>query len=316
MLLLTTSFLGYPLPRSHRHGGFEKKMFPSTSYSFLFQIKAVAHIVPTPATGVSKRSVHLMRQVTDRAQHLYVVTYYIIDKCLQHLLLVFRISTVDMNKTRPSVSPCLLFDLLLSRGALLAHASLKTMIQELQIQSWHSSISRDDTYPRLKSRGRNKWANNLAHVPWKNAPDFRKTHKERNSFKNCWWRVQGIFQGALLVRSWNEDEIETQHILSLQKISLISSHHNVHPSSVKCWLKKSALQTSQVKCMSMYNHVSAKWISYEIKGERDILHKTTRNGVKSCNITTVRVDDCSDCTHGNHQRLRTVWHQLTDSSYS
>ena len=25
MLLLTTSFLGYPLPRSHRHGGFEKK---------------------------------------------------------------------------------------------------------------------------------------------------------------------------------------------------------------------------------------------------------------------------------------------------
>ena len=44
MLLLTTSFLGYPLPRSHRHGGFEKKMFPSTSYSFLFQIKAVAHV--------------------------------------------------------------------------------------------------------------------------------------------------------------------------------------------------------------------------------------------------------------------------------
>ena len=26
MLLLTTSFLGYPLPRSHRHGGFEKKV--------------------------------------------------------------------------------------------------------------------------------------------------------------------------------------------------------------------------------------------------------------------------------------------------
>ena len=45
MLLLTTSFLGYPLPRSHRHGGFEKKMFPSTSYSFLFQIKAVAHML-------------------------------------------------------------------------------------------------------------------------------------------------------------------------------------------------------------------------------------------------------------------------------
>lgn len=38
-----------------------------------------------------------------------------------------------LNKTRPSVSPCLLFDLLLSRGALLAHASLKTVIQELQI---------------------------------------------------------------------------------------------------------------------------------------------------------------------------------------
>ena len=45
MLLLTTSFLGYPLPRSHRHGGFEKKKFPSTSYSFLFQIKAVAHML-------------------------------------------------------------------------------------------------------------------------------------------------------------------------------------------------------------------------------------------------------------------------------
>ena len=40
MLLLSTSFFSYPLPRSHRQGGFEKKMFPSTSYSFLFQIKA------------------------------------------------------------------------------------------------------------------------------------------------------------------------------------------------------------------------------------------------------------------------------------
>ena len=46
MLLLTTSFLGNPLPRSHRHGGFKKKKkFPSTSYSFLFQIKVVAHMV-------------------------------------------------------------------------------------------------------------------------------------------------------------------------------------------------------------------------------------------------------------------------------
>ena len=45
MLLLTTSFLGYPLPRSHRHVDLKKKMFPSTSYSFLFQIKAVAHVV-------------------------------------------------------------------------------------------------------------------------------------------------------------------------------------------------------------------------------------------------------------------------------
>ena len=44
MLLLSTSFFSYPLPRSHRQGGFEKKMFPSTSYSFLFQIKAAAHI--------------------------------------------------------------------------------------------------------------------------------------------------------------------------------------------------------------------------------------------------------------------------------
>ena len=42
--LLYTSFLGYPLPRSHRHGGCEKKLFPSTSYSFLFQIKAVAQM--------------------------------------------------------------------------------------------------------------------------------------------------------------------------------------------------------------------------------------------------------------------------------
>ena len=44
MLLLSTSFFSYPLPRSHRQGGFEKKMFPSTSYSFLFQIKAAAHM--------------------------------------------------------------------------------------------------------------------------------------------------------------------------------------------------------------------------------------------------------------------------------
>ena len=44
MLLLSTSFFSYPLPRSYRQGGFEKKMFPSTSYSFLFQIKAAAHI--------------------------------------------------------------------------------------------------------------------------------------------------------------------------------------------------------------------------------------------------------------------------------
>ena len=44
MLLLSTSFFSYPLPRSHRQGGFEKNMFPSTSYSFLFQIKAAAHI--------------------------------------------------------------------------------------------------------------------------------------------------------------------------------------------------------------------------------------------------------------------------------
>ena len=44
MLLLSTSFFSYPLPRSHRQGGFEKQMFPSTSYSFLFQIKAAAHV--------------------------------------------------------------------------------------------------------------------------------------------------------------------------------------------------------------------------------------------------------------------------------
>ena len=44
MLLLSTSFFSYPLPRSHRQGGFEKNMFPSTSYSFLFQIKAAAHV--------------------------------------------------------------------------------------------------------------------------------------------------------------------------------------------------------------------------------------------------------------------------------
>ena len=45
MLLLSTSFFSYPLPRSHRQGGFEQKMFPSTSYSFLFQIKAAAQLV-------------------------------------------------------------------------------------------------------------------------------------------------------------------------------------------------------------------------------------------------------------------------------
>ena len=45
-LLLSTSFFSYPLPRSHRQAGFEKKMFPSTSYSFLFQIKAAAHMDP------------------------------------------------------------------------------------------------------------------------------------------------------------------------------------------------------------------------------------------------------------------------------
>ena len=44
MLLLSTSFFNDPLPRSHRQGGFEKNMFPSTSYSFLFQIKAAAHM--------------------------------------------------------------------------------------------------------------------------------------------------------------------------------------------------------------------------------------------------------------------------------
>ena len=48
MLLLSTSFFSYPLPRSHRQGGFEKNMFPSTSYSFLFKIKAAAHIHPPP----------------------------------------------------------------------------------------------------------------------------------------------------------------------------------------------------------------------------------------------------------------------------
>lgn len=74
------------------------------------------------------------------------------------------------------------------------------------------------------------------------------------------------------------------HDKRIQKISLISSHHNVHPSSVKCWLKKSALQTSQVKCMSMYmwtkyHHVWAKWISYEIKGERDCTLETTKDCV-------------------------------------
>ena len=48
MLLLSTSFFSYPLPRSHRQGGFEKKMFPSTSYSFLFPIKAAAHMFFSP----------------------------------------------------------------------------------------------------------------------------------------------------------------------------------------------------------------------------------------------------------------------------
>ena len=52
MLLLSTSFFSYPLPRSHRQGGFEKKMFPSTSYSFLFQIKAAAHLFLEASCGV------------------------------------------------------------------------------------------------------------------------------------------------------------------------------------------------------------------------------------------------------------------------
>ena len=53
MLLLSTSFFSYPLPRSHRQGGFEKKMFPSTSYSFLFQIKAVKQLEPVQPDRLS-----------------------------------------------------------------------------------------------------------------------------------------------------------------------------------------------------------------------------------------------------------------------
>ena len=37
--------------------------------------------------------------------------------------------------------------------------------------------------------------NGFAHIPWEDTPDFPKPHKERNSFRNCWWRVRGIFQG-------------------------------------------------------------------------------------------------------------------------
>ena len=64
--ILTTSFLGYPLPRSHRHGGFEKKMFPSTSYSFLFQIKAVAHMID--------RSANMYRSICNIhvCMHIYI----------------------------------------------------------------------------------------------------------------------------------------------------------------------------------------------------------------------------------------------------
>ena len=57
MLLLSTSFFSYPLPRSHRQGGFEKKMFPSTSYSFLFQIKAAAHMISYPRFGQTSSTI-------------------------------------------------------------------------------------------------------------------------------------------------------------------------------------------------------------------------------------------------------------------
>ncbi len=46
-----------------------------------------------------------------------------------------------------------------------------------------------------RSRKQNALFNDFAHTGrW--APRlFPKPHKERNSFRNCWWRVRGIFQG-------------------------------------------------------------------------------------------------------------------------
>ena len=57
MLLLSTSFFSYPLPRSHRQRWIWKKKFPSTSYSFLFQIKAAAHIATKTTTKYWKNHV-------------------------------------------------------------------------------------------------------------------------------------------------------------------------------------------------------------------------------------------------------------------
>ena len=48
--------------------------------------------------------------------------------------------------------------------------------------------------PKAGHRRENPWI--CPQGPWEDTPDFPfHTHKERNSFINCWWNVRGIFQG-------------------------------------------------------------------------------------------------------------------------
>ena len=47
--------------------------------------------------------------------------------------------------------------------------------------------------------------NDFAHIPWEDTPDPPKPWKERNSFRNCWWRIPGIFQGYVgkILEKWS-----------------------------------------------------------------------------------------------------------------
>ena len=37
--------------------------------------------------------------------------------------------------------------------------------------------------------------NDFAHIPWEDTPDFPNPPQGNKFLQNCWWRVQGIFQG-------------------------------------------------------------------------------------------------------------------------